>query len=122
MRNTLKSLDFWGGTSSLLCAIHCALLPILISVGLLQTQTWLSHPFFEITMILLTIFFVYNSLFKGYYRGQVNKKTFYTALFGLILVAIHHFTGNYSSIIIATGGLTIAFAHFLNLFSLQKEK
>lgn len=117
----LKSLDFWGGTSSLLCAIHCALLPILISIGLLQSQTWLSHPVFEISMILLTIFFVYNSLFKGYYEGKVSKMTFLTAVFGLTLVAIHHFMGNYSSVIIAIGGFTIAFAHFLNLISFQKD-
>ncbi|MBT8232774.1 MAG: MerC domain-containing protein [Saprospiraceae bacterium] len=116
MKKLIKSMDFWGGTSSFLCAIHCAILPILISLGLLQSQSWLSYPIFEIIMIGITIYFVYNSLIKGYMQGLVTKATFYTAIFGLFLVCIHHFMGGFSSIIIAAGGFTIAAAHFVNFF------
>ncbi len=121
MRKLYRSLDFWGGTSSFLCAIHCAILPLLISIGLFQSESWLAHPFFELTMIILTIFFVYNSLIKGYYKGVVSKMTFYTAIFGLFLVVIHHFMGSYSTIVVALGGFTIAAAHFVNLISFSRH-
>jgi len=122
MKKMYKSLDFWGGTSSFLCAVHCAALPLLISIGLFQSETWLAHPVFELSMIILTIFFVYNSLFKGYFKGRVSKLTFYTAIFGLFLVVIHHFMGSYSTIVVAFGGFTIAAAHFVNFFSFSKNE
>jgi len=121
MKELIKNLDFWGGASSLLCGIHCAILPLLISIGLFQTDSLFAHPLFEISMIILSIFFVYNSLFKGYFKGKVSKITLLTAVFGLFLVLSHYFVGNYSTIVIAFGGFTIATAHFLNLMPYVKR-
>lgn len=116
MKNFFTKLDFWGGTSSFACAIHCAALPFFISIGALKNTTWLSHPLFEFIMISLTVFFVYKSLIKGYFNGKVSKFTFYAAITGLFLVCFHHFLGLHSTYIVAIGGLTIAVSHFLNLF------
>ena len=121
MKKLYKNFDFWGGTSSLLCAIHCAALPLLISLGLFRNETWFAHPAFELIMIVMTIFFVYNSLFKGYFKGNVSKLTFITAIFGVFLVGIHHFMGSYSTMVVAFGGFTIAAAHFANFFFLLKK-
>lgn len=121
MKKLYKSLDFWGGTSSFLCAIHCAILPFLISLGLFHNETWLANPVLELCMIILTIYFVYNSLIKGYFKGKVSKFTFFTAVFGLFLVIVHHFAGAYSTAVVAFGGFTIAAAHFVNFISFAKN-
>ena len=66
-------MDFWGATTSILCAIHCALIPILLSLGMIGSHAFFSHPLFEGIMIVLAFIFVYNSIIKGYFYYEFNK-------------------------------------------------
>jgi len=115
MKNYLRNMDFWGSTASLACAIHCALLPLLFSFGLMGSHHWFANPWVEIVMLLVTSWFIYNSLIKGYLTGSTSKAVFYLALFGLVLLLLHHFLGQYSTIVVVFGGVLVAVAHLLNL-------
>lgn len=113
----MADLDFWGFTSSLLCAIHCALMPLLLSVGLLNSSwAWLNHPLVEITVALFSIYFVYQSLLKGYAKGEVHRSTFFMATIGLVLIITHHFLGQLATIAVVCGGLMVALSHFQNMY------
>jgi len=112
----IDKLDFWGMFTSLLCAIHCALLPFLLSIGLMgSSMHWISHPAFEVVVAILSTFFVYQSLLKGYAAGRVRRSTFILALCGLIMILSHHFFGSLATPIVVIGGVSIATAHFYQL-------
>lgn len=115
MRNTLKNLDFWGTTTSLLCAIHCAFLPFLLSFGLINSQNWMANPFFEFIILGLTSFFVYFSIIKPYFQKGSSKTIVLIALIGLFLVIIHHIVPFYQTLVVVIGGILIAVSHILNL-------
>lgn len=112
----IDKLDILGLSTSLLCAIHCAVLPLLLSLGYMgQSLQWLDHPLFELCVALLTSVFVYASLVRGYFKGNVRRHTLFIALFGLLLVIIHHFLGRWTTLAVVSGGLLIALAHFQNI-------
>jgi len=113
----IDKLDFWGMFTSLLCAIHCALLPFLLSVGLMgSSMRWINHPAFEVIVTVLSAVFVYQSLLRGYASGIVRRSTFILALCGLIMILSHHFFGSFATPIVVIGGISIATAHFQQLF------
>jgi len=79
-------------------------------------MAWINHPLFEITMAILTVFFVYQSLLKGFATGHVHRSTFIIAVAGLALILIHHFLGQLATAAVVSGGIMIAFAHFQRLY------
>ncbi len=119
MRQLISNLDFWGCTTSVLCAIHCAILPILLSMGLIGSHSWLNQPFFELVIILFTFIFVYNSIIKSYLNHKRNYSAFLLACAGLMLIGVHHLLDQYSTTVVVLGGLSIAAAHFVNFYSLS---
>jgi len=115
MRDTLKSLDFWGTTTSLLCAIHCAFLPFLLSFGFINSQNWMANPFFELIILALTSLFVYFSIIRPYFHNRSSKTIVLIAVFGLFLVIIHHMLPFFNTLAVVIGGILIAISHILNL-------
>lgn len=114
MKQLITNIDFWGSTTSILCAFHCAALPILLSFGIISTHSWMNQDIFEFIVIGLTFIFVYFSLLKPYLETRSNPKIVLTALAGLFLIGIHHFIAIIGTPIVVIGGLLIAWAHILN--------
>lgn len=117
MKKYFGNADFWGGTASIACAVHCAALPILFSIGLVGSHHWLAHPFFEIAMLSITSWFVYKSLIKGFFKGQTRGTVFAIAIMGLICLLIHHFLGGYSTQVVVLGGILVGLSHIINFRS-----
>ena len=115
MKETLKSLDFWGTTTSLLCALHCAVLPFILSFGLINTHSWMANPLFEIIVLTLTCIFVYFSIIRSYFQNRSTKTVLVVAIIGLFLVIIHHILPYYNTLVVVIGGIMIAVSHILNL-------
>jgi hypothetical protein len=109
------NLDFLGMSASLLCAVHCSVLPLLLTVGLLGGFSWLEHPAVEITFIFSSLMLAWLSLLPGWRRGHGRIEPVLTMLvgFGLIVLA-HVFHEQYEGLLMTLGGLAIAVAHFLN--------
>jgi len=108
-------MDFWGFTTSFLCAIHCAALPLLFSLGIISSHTWMGHPLFELSMISLTTIFVYSSLIKGFFKNKVNKFSFIVSIIGLLLILLHSIVPAHNTLIVVIGGILVALAHIANI-------
>ena len=116
MKNFIANIDFWGCTTSTLCAFHCALLPLLISLGMINSHSWIANPMVEISVFILAFTFVYLSIIRHYLDTRDNTIAFYLACIGLILLALHHVFIIYSTLIVVIGGFCLALAHVANIF------
>ncbi|MCX2430295.1 MerC domain-containing protein [Pedobacter sp. GR22-10] len=111
------NLDKLGITASTACAIHCALLPFILTLLPLWGLEFLAHPIIEISMILFSMVLGIWSLSKSYRNTHRRKLPIIILIMGFIFIFTGHFAGIdvLEPILIPAGGFAIAFAHFLNI-------
>jgi hypothetical protein len=116
MTKHTSKLDNIGMTASILCAIHCAILPILITSLPLFGLGFLANPLIEWSMITLALFIGVYAIGSSYVRTHHRPLPMLLLITGfLIIIAGHLFiTGWREGIIVPIGGLLIATAHFFN--------
>jgi len=117
--------DFFGFFASFLCAIHCSLLPFVMTVGMLGGLSWLAEPWVEVTFIILSVILATLSLYPSYKKQHHSDKALKIAALGFSLLFISRLVGHGSSIEVVTiviGGLLIAFAHVVNWRLLKKSQ
>lgn len=109
-------LDNIGMTASILCAIHCAIVPILITSLPLFGLGFLANPLLEWGMIILALFIGFYAIGISYFRTHHKPLPMLLLITGfLVIIAGHLFiTGWHEAIIVPVGGLLIATAHFFN--------
>jgi len=116
MKSFIKSgkLDRLGMTASLACAIHCAVLPLVVTSLPLIGLEFLANVWVEISMILLSVVIGTWSLATTY-KKLGNLAPVLTLLTGFVLIAAgHFFWHDMEALLIPLGGLTVAGAHFMN--------
>ena len=103
-------------TASVLCAIHCAIVPILITSLPLIGMGFLANPWLEWSMIILALFIGFYAIGLSYFRTHHKLLPPILLITGfLVIIAGHLFiTGWHEAIIVPVGGLLIATAHFFN--------
>jgi len=121
MKDTIRNIDFWGTTTSLLCAIHCAILPVILSYGYIKASSFMSHPLFEGAILSITAILVFFSIILPYLKYRHNPISFYMALAGITMVILHHILPSHTTFIIVLGGVLIATSHLFNLFTTKKD-
>lgn len=111
-----SKLDSMGMTASTLCAIHCAIIPILITFLPLAGLGFLANPWFEWSMIILALLLGVSSIFLSYFRTHRRALPLFLLVIGFVLIIAGHIylKGWIEAIVVPAGGLTIAFAHFIN--------
>lgn len=111
----MSKADNLGATASLICAVHCVALPVLLAALPVLGLAWLDNPWVDRGFFILAMFIILAAHPKGY-RKHGSCVPASLAVFGLlgILLAlafeahpVHHYA-------IALGGLFIACSHFLN--------
>lgn len=109
-------LDKIGMTASTLCALHCAVVPLLLTFLPLSGLGILTHPLFEWGMVLLALLLGVSSIFLSYFRTHRRAMPLLLLLIGFVAIIAGHIYlhGWLEAIIVPAGGLTIALAHFLN--------
>ena len=109
-------LDSAGMTASILCAIHCAIVPLLITVLPLAGLGFLANPFIEWSMIIFTLCIGIYAIGLSYLRAHHKLLPSILLIIGfLIIIAGHLFVKGWrEAIIVPAGGLLIATAHFFN--------
>jgi len=109
------NLDKIGISTSVICAIHCAFLPVLISMLPLLGIGFLLKGWIESMMILLSIVIAGISIGSSYKIHQ-KRLPLVLLIIGLVLIAIARLflSENLEPLIVPVGGLTIASAHFFN--------
>lgn len=111
------NLDFLGFSASMLCAIHCAVLPFVMTIGMLSGLSWLNEPWVEISFICISIVLAALSLYPTYKKKHENVKPIQIALVGFLLLFISRIAGHgsmYEVIPIVIGGILIAISHVIN--------
>jgi len=108
-------LDRFGMTASTICAIHCAIVPVLITTLPLIGLGFLANPWVEWGMIILALILGTSSIGVSYFKLHHRILPILMLMTGFILIAIGHlFVSWLEAIVVPIGGLTIAAAHFLN--------
>lgn len=110
-------IDFFGFLNSFLCAIHCAIFPLLISLGLLESLFWIEHFWLEMTFLFLSIFFASLSLIKSF-KVHRRLEALFMVLLGLscLFVGLNLEHGIFQTTMMTLGGVIIASAHIVNYF------
>lgn len=112
--------DRVGATASFLCAIHCALLPFVLTLLPLVGLGFLAGHRFERDFVVFAVSLALFALVSGYRRHHQRLPLSLAGpgaallLFGVTVaeaypIAVH-------SVLVATGGTMVAAAHFMNLW------
>jgi len=108
--------DNIGMTASLLCAVHCAVVPLLITSLPLLGLGFLANPWFEWSMITFALCIGVYAISLSYFR--VHRRLLPTLLlllgFAIIITGHIFITSWREAIVVPIGGLLIATAHFVN--------
>src|SRR5579872_4151159 len=104
------SLDNLGMTASILCAIHCAIVPLVITSLPLIGLGFIANPVFEWGMIVFALFIGVYAIGSSYFRNHHKVLPLILLLAGFLLIIGGHMliTGWREAIIVPIGGLLIA--------------
>ncbi len=126
MKHTLFgtfNLDAVGFSASLLCAIHCAAMPLLLSILPLASAEFLLHEGVEFFMIGVGVVVGAWSLSHGYLHHHKNFSAGALMLFGFAVIAFGHgFAEEQESIVTPLGASLVALSHIVNWRLMQRTK
>jgi hypothetical protein len=119
-------LDRLGATGSMLCAVHCAALPVVLAIAP-ALGAGLANETFEIGFIAFASLLGLTSLVIGYRRHRVGRALAFLVpgialLWTAALLESLHQNLILHAIAMATGGTLIATAHVLNLRLTHAQK
>jgi hypothetical protein len=118
--NTLHRLaDRFGATASFLCAVHCAVLPLVIAALPALGLSFLADHHFERGFIAFASVLALTTLVVGVRRHR-NFRAFWFLAPGIALLTagiIVDFDASATlhAVLVATGGTLVALAHLTNL-------
>lgn len=115
-------LDFIGFMASLICAIHCAGVPLLLTLMPLMGLSFLENPWIEYSMILLSLVIAFFALLRGYRKFHKRPTALIVACVGFVLIGLGRVIHAEISEIAFTslGAIAISVAHFINWEHLRK--
>jgi hypothetical protein len=121
MERLKEHIDIAGLFTSGLCAIHCLALPLLFSLGFFTSLTHsVAHHSIELIVYGITLIFASTAVINGW-RKHANAQPLILFGLGFSLVTCGLLMdSNIGHVIMATGGLFIAFGHFLNYSLLRR--
>ena len=118
MKNQFVGLhmDFLGFSASLLCAIHCAALPLLLSMAPLAGLQFLDNHWVEYGLILFSFLIASNALVHGYRKLHKRPSPLIVATAGFVAIGVAQAmeTEWTEMILMPVAGVTIAVAHIVN--------
>lgn len=117
MRNFFSlHLDSFGFSVSMLCALHCAAVPLLLTVSTWSGLQLLNNPSIELTVLCGSAVFALASIVPSYFKFHRNAKAIALVIVGFLFIGLGRLDVDKVSEIVLTsvGATTIATAHFLN--------
>lgn len=125
LKNKIASLfDILGFSASTLCAVHCAILPFILSFLPLFGMEFMSNPKYEWAMLISSIFLAFTSFLIGYYKHHQDSEALSIMLIAFIFFVFgdpHNSPALLNEISFPIGGGIMAYAHYRN-WKLCKEK
>jgi len=108
--------DALGVATSIACAIHCAVLPLVLTSLPLFGINIIHNNFFEAGMITLAFGIGFYSLYHGYKRHHHNISPLLIFSIGFIFLVLKEFFILYEVWLLIPAVLFIISAHFLNYY------
>lgn len=109
------NLDFIGFTASILCALHCAALPLILAVTATTGSSFIENSGIEVLVIATSVIIAGAAVFKGYLKHKQTKPLYFIAIGFILLIAGHAFHSLVLEVIlISIGAVFIASAHVTN--------
>lgn len=109
-----------GLSASILCAIHCVSMPFILSASALGTIQFITNPFIEMTLILVSILFGFSIIRKGFLRHQNKSVVFLFIASSIFLIIFGIIIHDHNSPISAIGGIGIALSFLFNWKAIRK--
>lgn len=121
-----STLDRLGMFTSLLCAVHCMAMPLLLGVsGIVGGMAWLFSPWVEWSIIAATTFLAFSSLVYSFIRYRHSYLPIVLGGLGLFILIAGHIVDHVFHIelhwVTAIAGIVIATAHFINFKKLRNS-
>ena len=116
MNNFIKriNLDFMGMITSVACAIHCAILPLVITSLPVFGINIINSSLFEWMMIGIAFTVGCLALTHGYQRHHKDMKPLLVFTAGFIFLILKQFFYKHEFLFLAPAVSLILYAHFLN--------
>jgi len=116
MRERIKKInwDAIGISTSVVCAIHCALLPLVLSSLPLFGFNIITNVYFEAGMILLAFCIGSYSLYHGYRKHHHSFLPLIVFGLGILLLVMKQFLIRYETWLLVPAASFIILAHILN--------
>jgi hypothetical protein len=106
--------DALGIATSIACAIHCAVLPLLLtSLPILGTNI-IDNEAFEYFMILIAFIIGANALWHGYKRHHHQASPYILFGIGILLLLAKQFWHEWQLWFLIPAVIAIVYAHFRN--------
>jgi len=117
-------LDAIGMMASTLCAIHCAALPLLLSLSTLTSLHFLANPWIEYSVIVFSLILALVSFLPAFKRHHGKFSPLMLLGLGFILIGMGQFgLIDVNEVVLTVGSaLSIAIAHLVNWIMVIKSK
>lgn len=113
-------LDTLGMGASIICAVHCAAVPFLVSIAASAGLNIIQSAWFEFGILGMAVIFILSSLVPSFIKHK-NALPLSLALFGLAAVIVNHIIWGHTSYVLSfIGAIAIATGHFKN-FQMTKS-
>lgn len=109
------NFDTLGITTTIICAIHCAALPLLMTSLPLFGQNLINNAAFEYLMILLAAGIGIYSLTHGFKRHHHARGPIILFSLGIMMLVLKQIFHEYQLLFLIPGVLAIISAHILNI-------
>lgn len=108
--------DSVGFAASMACAVHCGMLPFILTFSALSGWRWLAEPWIEIGFIILSFVIALIAIGRNFGRHKhiLLAIKVITAGFAVILLSRFMEHGTAEHMVTAAGGVLIAIGHVLN--------
>ena len=114
--------DYLGIATSVGCAIHCAVLPVIASTLPIFGINIIHNSYFEWGMIALAFVVGSYSLFHGYIKHHQNNLPVFLFSAGVIFLILKQFFSHQEYLFLAIAVLFIISAHVLNFKYCRQSK
>lgn len=109
--------DALGISASVICAIHCALLPLLLTSLPLFGVNIIHHLGFELGMIALALFIGSYSMYHGYTKHHHRLLPWALFLVGGVFLVLKQVFPVYQLLLLIPAVALIVYSHLLNVRS-----
>jgi ABC-type iron transport system FetAB permease component len=113
--------DALGIAASVACAIHCALLPLILTSLPILGVNIINNIWFELMMILIALFIGIYSLMHGFKKHHHNKLPVIIFSFGMVLLILKQVLHAQQIWFLIPAVILIVTAHYLNYRDCRKD-